>query len=232
MFDSRNQRVAAAIVALAYVAVQSFQWYVFGALPPTEDAAQALLQGSHPLNIARALSMLLSFFGLAYLFMVACAIGFRRMPSAALVAFLCFFVFCLLEIVLRSIELFHFYLALPAQFQAAATAAEQSALLDQQALFGAIQHAVYFPLGLSWVLGSVLLCYALGDQRIDRLAQFAFGLNALRLVLRQLDVYAFPPSDFDALYGTLYLPLVWLTFVPIAIWLLWRRETPTVAAMR
>jgi hypothetical protein len=230
MLDSRTQRVAAAIVALAYVGVQSFQSYVFGALLPTGDAAQALLQGSHPLNLARALSMLLSFFGLAYLFLVACAIGFRRRPSAALVAFLGFFVFCLLEVVLRSIELFHIYLALPTQFQAAATAVERSALLDQQALFGSIRHAVYFPLGLSWVLGSALLCYAIGDQRIDRLAQFAFGLNAVRLVLRQLDVYAFPPSDFDALYEVLYLPLVWLTFVPIAIWLLWRREPAMVAS--
>src|SRR5687768_8577030 len=104
MLDSRTHRVAAAVVALAYVGVQSFQWYVFGALPPTQDAAQALLQGSHPLNLARALSMLLSFFGLAYLFLVASAIGFRRRPSAALAAFLGFFVFCLLEVVLRSIE--------------------------------------------------------------------------------------------------------------------------------
>lgn len=232
MLDSRNQRVAAAVVALAYVGVQSFQWYVFEALPPTQDAAQALLQGSHPLNIARALSMLVSFFGLAYLFLVASAIGFRRRPSAALVAFLGFFVFCLLEVVLRSIELFHVFLALPAQFQAATTAAEQSALLAQQALFGSIQHAVYFPLGLSWILGSVLLCYSIGDQRIDRLAQFGFGLNAVRLVLRQLDVYAFPPSDFDALYEVLYLPLVGLTFVPIAIWLLWRREAPGATVTR
>lgn len=223
MFDSRRHRVAAAVTALAYVGVQTFQWYVFGALPATEDPVQALLQGPLPLNIARALLMLLSFFGLAYLFLVACALGFRRRPSAATAAFLCFFVFCLLEVVLRSIELFHVYLALPAQYQAAATAAAREAILGQQALFGAIQHAVYFPLGFSWMLGSVLLCFALGGQRFDRLAQFGLGLNALRLVLRQLDVYAFPPPDFDALYEVLYLPLVYLTFAPIAAWLLLRR---------
>lgn len=229
MFDSRQHRIAAAVVALAYIAVQSFQWYVFEALPPAQGAAEVLLQGPHPLNIARALSMLLSFFGLAYLFLVASAIGFRRRPSAAMGAVLGFLVFCLLEIVLRSIELFHFFLALPAQYLAAASAAEQVAILGQQALFGSIQHAVYFPLGLCWMLGSVLLCFSFGSRRIDRLAQFGFGLNALRLLLRQLDVYAFPPSDFDALYGALYLPLVWLTFVPIAAWLLLRREAPLAA---
>jgi len=65
---------------------------------------------------------------------------------------------------------------------------------------------------------------ALGEHRIDRFAQFAFGLNALRLLLRQWDVYAFPPASFDALYDALYLPLVVLTFAPIALWLLLRNN--------
>lgn len=226
MFQSTQHRVAAAAVALAYVGVQSFQSYVFAALPPTQDAAEALMQGPHPLNIARALAMLLSFFGLAYLFLVSSAMAVRQRPSAAVAASLGFLVFCLLEVVLRSVELFHVFLALPAQYQAATDPAGQAAVLGQQALFGSIQHALYFPLGLSWMLGSVLLCVALRGQRIDRLAQFAFGLNAMRLLLRQLDVYAFPPADFDALYDALYLPLVYLTFVPLAAWLLLRRGDP------
>ncbi|WP_242108265.1 hypothetical protein [Luteimonas aquatica] len=222
MFDSRAHRIAAALVAVAYVGIQTFQWSVFAALPPAQDAAQALLQGPHPLNIARALSMLLSFFGLTYLFLVCCALAFPRRPSAAVAAFLGFFVFCLLEVMLRSVELFHVYLSLPAQYLAATTDQARAALLGQQALFGAVQRALYFPLGLSWILGSALLCAALGGRRYDWLARLAFGLNALRLVLRQLDVYAFPPSNHDALYDMLYLPLVYATFLPVAAWLLLR----------
>lgn len=222
MFDSRIQQRAAALVALAYVAIQSFQWFVFARLPETSDAVAALLQGPHPLNIARAVTMLLSFVGLAYLFLVTCGIVARRSPATAVGAGVAFMVFCVMELQLRSIELFHVFLALPPQYQAAATAAQQALVLHDQAQFQGIQHALYFPLGLTWLLASALVCIGLRGSRFDWLARWAFGLNALRLLLRMLDVYVFGPH-FDALYSTLYLPLVWLSFVPLAIWL-WRRE--------
>lgn len=223
MFDSWAHRIAAAIVALAYIAIQSFQWFVFSQLPVADGPAQVLLQGPLPLNLARAVLMLLSFFGLAWLFLVCCTIAFRRRPLLAMAAFLGLFVFCLLEVQLRSVELFYVYLELPERYQAAA-ALEQAHILDLQSTFQSLQHALYFPLGLSWLLGSVALCMALGGHRFDWLAQFAFGLNALRLLLRMLDVYVFGGPQFDALYSTLYLPLVYLTFVPIVAWLLLRRD--------
>jgi len=222
MFDTVRHRRIAAIVALAYVAVQSFQWYVFARLPEAGDAAQQLLQGPLPLNLARAVSMLLSFFGLAYLFLVACGIAWRRNPTLATLAFLGFFVFCLLEIQLRAVELFHVYLALPDQYQSATDSTERARILTAQASFQSIQHALYFPLGLSWLLGSVLACLALGLDRAHWLALWAFGLNAARLFLRMIDSYLIGPK-FDALYGTLYLPLVYLSFVPLAFWL-WRSD--------
>jgi hypothetical protein len=221
------QQRAAAGVALAYVAVQSFQWYVFARLPETSDAVTSLLQGPHPLNIARAVTMLFSFVGLAYLFLVTCGILARRSPATAIAAGLGFLVFCVMELQLRSVELFHVFLALPSQYLTATTAAQQAQVLHDAAQFQAIQHALYFPLGLSWLLASALACIALRGSRWDWLARWAFGLNALRLLLRMLDVYVLGPH-FDALYATLYLPLVWLGFVPLAIWL-WRRE-PTPAA--
>ena len=213
---NRTHRLAAAGIALAYVAIQSFQWYVFGALPDVVTLADALLQGPHPLNIARAVSMLLSFFGLIFLFGVCCAMAGQRRPFTAMAAFVAFFVFFLLEVSLRSVELFHVYLELPAQYQASSESLERARILSQAESFASIQHALYFPLGLSWLLGSVLLCRALGAQRIDRLAQWAFALNALRLALRMVDDFVFG-AKFDELYGALYLPLVVLTFVPIAI---------------
>lgn len=219
---TRTHRLVAAAIAVAYVAIQAFQWYVFGVLPEATAPVEALLQGPHPLNVARAVSMLLAFFGLCWMFGVCCALASRRRALLAAAAFAGFFAFCLLEACLRAVELFHVYLALPVQYQAAADATAQAGVLAQAAAFASIQHALYFPLGLSWVLGSALLCLALGERRIDRLAQFAFGLNALRLVLRMADDYVFPPASHDALYGALYLPLVVLTFVPIAIWLVKR----------
>lgn len=231
MFDSRTQRRAAALVALAYVGIQSFQWFVFARLPETSDAAASLLQGPHPLNLARALTMLFSFVGLAYLFLVTCAIVARRSPATAVAAGLAFLVFCVMELQLRSIELFHVFLSLPQQYLAAGTPAQQAQVLHDAAQFQAIQHALYFPLGLSWLIASVLVCWGLRGSRYDGLARWAFGLNAVRLLLRMLDVYVLG-AQFDALYSTLYLPLVWLSFVPLAIWL-WRRESaPQLATAR
>lgn len=223
MFDSSKHRTAAAVVAIAYVAVQAFQWYVFAQLPETGAPEQMLMQGPVPLNIARAVSMLFSFFGLAYLFLVACGIVARRKPALAVAAFLACFVFCLLEVGLRSVELFYVFLELPSRYSAAASAAAQARVLDAQATFQAVQHALYFPLGLCWMIGSALIALGLGARRFDWLAQWAFGLNALRLLLRSFDVYVLGPK-FDALYGTLYLPLVFLTFAPIAAWLLLRKD--------
>lgn len=223
MFESRAHRLAAAVIAVLYIAIQSFQWYVFAQLPETSDPVQSLMQGPLPLNVARATLMLLSFFGLAYLFLVACALAFRRRPLAAIAAFLGFFVFCLLEVQLRAVELFYVYLKLPGLYEAATTAAAQASVLEIQSMFQSVQHALYFPLGLSQVLASIVLCVALGGHRFDWLAQFAFGLNALRLVLRMIDTYLLGPK-FDALYATLYLPLVYVTFGAIVVWLCLSRE--------
>jgi hypothetical protein len=233
MFDTRTHRVAAAIVALGYVAIQAFQWYAFAHLPPAPTPAAQLLQGPLPLNLARAALMLLAFPGLLYLFAVTCAIVQRRHPARALAAFVGFFVFCLLEILLRSVEFFYVFGHLPAQYAAAGSALERAHVLEAQATFGAVQFALYFPLGMAWLAGSVLVCAGLGGRRLDWLAQAAFGLNALRLLLRTLDAYVLG-LKFDALYDVLYLPLVVLTFVPLAAWLLLRgggdRVSPTRTA--
>lgn len=223
MFDTRSHRIAAAVVALGYVAIQTFQWYAFAQLPAAATPTAQLLQGPLPLNLTRAALMLLAFPGLLYLFGVTCAIAYRRHRGRAIAAFLGFFVFCFLEIQLRSVELFYVFDRLPAQYAAATSALERANVLDAQATFGAVQFALYFPLGLAWLTGSVLVCAGLGARRLDWLAQGAFGLNAVRLLLRTLDVYVLG-LKFDALYDQLYLPLVVLTFVPLAAWLLLRGE--------
>ena len=224
MFETRMHRLAAAAVAVLYIAIQSFQWFVFSQLPTPDGPAQELLQGPLPLNLARATLMLLSFFGLAYLFLVACALAFPRRPLAAVAAFLGFFAFCLLELQLRSVELFYVYLKLPGLYEAATTAAEQARVLEIQSIYQSVQYALYFPLGFAQVLGSIALCVALGGNRFDWLAKFAFGLNAVRLLLRMLDTYVLG-TQFDALYSALYLPLVYFIFGAIVAWLCLRRET-------
>lgn len=213
---ARPHFTAAAWIAVAYIAIQSFQWYVFSVSPPEGSPEATLLAGPSTLELTRASLMLASFFAQAYLFLVVCASNAARAPIASILAFLGLFVFCLLEAVLRSIELFWATLALSAQYSAA-TLAERSQILDTHATFYAVQHAVYFPLGLSQLLASVLLAYTLRGPW-SGIARFAFGFNAVRLGLRMLDVYVVGPR-FDAMYGTLYLPMVYVVFGGIALWL-------------
>ncbi|MEI7037838.1 hypothetical protein [Fulvimonas yonginensis] len=223
MFDSRKHRIAAAAVALAYVAIQTFQWYAFAQLPPASAPEAQLLQGPLPINLTRAVAMLLAFPALIYLFLVTCGLVARRAPACGVAALLGFLVFCVLEIQLRSVELFYVFLHLPAQYEAATSALERSGVLAAKAAFEAVQHALYFPLGLGWTIASVLVCLGLGERRIDWLARAAFGLNALRLLLRMGDTYLLG-TRFDDAYTAAYLPLVFLTFVPVAAWLLLRGE--------
>jgi hypothetical protein len=76
---------------------------------------------------------------------------------------------------------------------------------------------VYFPLGLVQLTASILLAVTLRGPW-STWARAAFAINALRLGLRMLDVYVIGPK-FDAVYDVLYLPLVYVIFGGIAVWL-------------
>ncbi|MUV12946.1 hypothetical protein [Noviluteimonas gilva] len=219
---SQSHRKAAAWAAIAYIAIQSFQWYAFSVMPAEGTPEASLLAGASTINLARAMTMLSAFFFLFYLFLITCATNVRRAPIASIAAFVGLFVFCLLEVVLRSIELFWVYLALPAKF-AAADVAGRADILALHETFYAVQGAVYFPLGLVQLIASVLLAATLrGPWSVW--ARAAFAINALRLGLRMLDVYVIGPK-FDAVYDVLYLPLVYVVFGGIAVWLWKGRET-------
>jgi hypothetical protein len=198
------RRVAGALVVV-YILVQIFQHIVFLVLPEPESAAATLAQAGEPLNLARAALMLLSFFGLAYAFVVVCLASPGPSSIFALFGLL---LFCGLEIGLRSIELFWLFLQRPS--------------VDAATTFGAIQGALYFPLMLGQALGSAVLALSPAPRgRRDLLLRVGFGANALRLLLRLAGIFLHI-SALDALSGGLYLPLVFLVYAPIAVWLLQR----------
>lgn len=211
-----SRRVAATIV-VAYILIQTFQEIVFRTLGEPSDPAAELLQGPAPLNVARATLLLVSFFGLAFVFLVVCAHDRARRPLASAAAFLGLFTFCLIEIGLRSVELWWVFARLPQEYARAPAAA-----LDKMATFQAIQTSLYFPLMLAQLLGSAIL--ALGFPRTPRrnmLIVVAFGANAVRLACRLAGMFLHI-SAVDVLSGPLYLPLVVVVYLPIAVWL--RRE--------
>ena len=223
MLDTTSHRRSAAVLAILYVAIQTFQSFVFSQLPVPDGAVQELLQGPLPLNVARAASMLLSFFGLAYVFLVVCAAHYRHAPLLAIGAFLGFFVFCLLEVGLRSVELFHVQLQLPQLYAAATSDAARAQVLASLSGFQSIQLALYFPLMLAQALASLALCVWIRGGRGNLLLRVVMGINAARLFTRMWGLYLHVPW-FDAINDALYLVLVYVIYGGIAAWLLSRRD--------
>lgn len=220
MITSKRARLIAAIIAFAYILIQSFQSYVFSVLPPTNSPTDEFLQGSLSINLWRATLLLLSFWGLMYVFLVVCVQNLKRNFTAAVFAFLGFFIFCLLEVCLRSVELFYFQIHLSAVYQQIVNAAEQKAITDLVANFQSVQLALYFPLMLSQTIGSVVLAVTFERSlRLNYLIVFAFALNGLRLVARIFGMFLHI-NWFDSFSNDLYLPFVFVIFGLIGIWLL------------
>jgi hypothetical protein len=68
----KQLRIVAAVVAIAYIAIQGFQEYVFRALGEPATPVEALAIGGHPLHIARSTAMLAAMFGLIFLYGAIC----------------------------------------------------------------------------------------------------------------------------------------------------------------
>ncbi len=217
----RQLRLAAAVTAIAYIAIQGFQEIVFRSLGAPATPAEALALGGHPLHIARSTAMLAAMFGLVFLYGAICLQRVRARPVLAGFTFLSFLLFGWLEIGLRSVELIWTQLELPAAY----ARAPDPAILDRVAGFQSVQHALYLPLGFSVLVGSVLgvWLFATG-RRLDRAIQVVFAFNALRNATRMLTVYVGWPLFPAAAYDAAYFAMVVAFYGPVAYWLVRRDD--------
>ena len=220
---SRQFRTAAALVAIAYIAIQGFQEYVYRSLGDAATPAASLALGSHPLHIARSIAMLAAIFGLVFLYGAICLQRVRERPVLAGFTFLAFLLFGLLEIGLRSVELIWTQLELPAAY----ARAPDPAILAQVASFEAVQHALYLPLGFAVLLGNALGIWLFASDRpIDRVIQVVFALNVLRNATRLITVYIGWPLFPAEAYSAAYFPMVIAFYAPVAYWLVMRDDPP------
>ncbi len=218
----------AAFVAVTYILVQTFQWWVFEKVPETGNVIVDIVNGGKSLHIYRSWLMLLSMFGLLFLFFTICFDDFCHHKGWRILAFSGFFIFCFLELFIRSIELF-FVQGYLVDTYATANTADRAAIIKTVTSLQQLWWALYFPLGLSQLLGSIILVGVyFRSAGIDRLIKAVFLINSLRLFLRMLDSYC----DIDIL-GTLlnnelYLPLVIIMFGLKAVWLI-KKTKPEVS---
>lgn len=224
--QEKPARIAAAVVALIYIGIQTFQWYVFEQFPAPSSPREELMQGHHPLHVARSWVMLFAMFGLMYLYYVVCSLAARINRFWARFAFLGFFIFLSLEFTLRSIELFYIQQQLP---EMALKSSEQAlpGIIDKMQTFQSIQSSLYFPLIFGAQIGYVTLFFLFArGGKINRIIRVVMAINFLRSLWRLLMSYAgLTWLQQGNWYDKLYLPLVVVQFGLMAFWLFKVKDT-------
>jgi hypothetical protein len=200
--------------------IQIFQLYVVKTLPETNSISEEFLQGRAAINIWRSLVLLLSFIPLIYTFLIICSHNLKYNFALTIYAFLGLFMFCFLEITIRSIELFYTQLILPSSYLQATNLNEKKVLLDNYSAFQSVQYALYFPLMLTQAIGSIILSIIFSNrQKVNLLLKTAFALNAIRLAGRLIGMFLHI-NWFDSFSGSLYLPSIIIIYGLITVWLI------------
>ena len=217
-------RNTAACIALAYILIQTWQWYVYAQFSTAANVQEEMMQGHHILHVSRSWLMLIAIFAMTILNIAICYIASYISRFWAWVAFMGYFSFFMLEIILRSVELFYIQLQLPQEALKADTASLPS-ITDKFTLFYSIQHAMYFPLIFSTLISYVTLFFLFPVKpKVFVIIKIVMGANILRSFWRL-------GADFlgikwlqGNLYNDLYLPMVVLLFGLTMWWLLRIKE--------
>lgn len=211
---------AAIIVCLFYILVQSFQEWVFSLAPAISTPQSDFLFDGEPVSIVRSWLMLVSMFGLLYVHYILIYSSPVHNRSMQVLAFTAFFTFFLLEVMLRSVELFYVQIQLPADY-AQSPQTVRASILSFVEQYRKVQGALYFPLGVSWMLGSFILASLYSARpAFHYLIMAAFYFNGVRLLMRTITGYMGLNLLPDSVYDALYLPMVFVVFGLTALGLL------------
>ena len=218
--ESRHYRLAAACV-LFFVIVQVFQevasrfW-----IPEAQGPEQELLVYLLVIDRVRALLILLSIVLLIVPYGVI-ALHYRwRFPLAALLGFAGVLGFIGFELLHRSVDYFVVGRQWATALQASGGAGSRPDIVALYTAWSGFARGLYFPLMLSYMGSSLAFCYATShDSGLwARLAAFAFGLNAVRLLARMVSTYG-GLTWLDPINNTAYFPFVFVINSLLAAWL-------------
>ena len=213
-------------ICITYILIQSFQWWVFSHAPQEENPVAEFLFDATPLSVIRSWLMLLAMFGLMYVHAVISMTFSATARIASFVAIGSFFTFFLLEVALRAVELFHIQIQLPIEY-VSATEQAKDGIIAYVTRLRQIQMALYFPLGMSLMIGSFMIgAFVPSDRKLNWLVKAAFYFNALRILLRSATTYFGLNLFPGTLYNSLYLPMVVVVFGLSALYFLTLQERP------
>jgi len=220
--ELRVYRVAA-VCSLVFAAVMLLQEWLFRLIPTATTREHAFAIEISPINRAHAWTVFLSFFCVVVAYSAIAAKRFERSPALSGLGGVFCFLFTLVELLYRSIELF----AVNGRWipkYLGETDVETKALLGAQiGAFGDIVFALYFVLLSAHLIGSVAYSMVTWSGKgMERLVSILFAINGSRLLLRLIGGYA-GQAWLEGINRAIYSPIVVILFVVVGVWL-WRDE--------
>lgn len=219
MQEQRRYRLAGFCV-LFFIVAQMFQeiasrlW-----IPDAPGPEQALQIYLLPVDRVRALLILASILTLVIPYITIAMRHWRTTPIAAATGLIACIAFVGFEFATRSLDLFVVGQSWAIAFHSSTSAAEKATIVHRYVLWSEMVRGIYFPLMLSFLVGSAAFAYAIwqDEDRWSRLASLAFALNALRLLGRIASTFA-GQRWLDPLNNTAYFPIVFVINCMLAAW--------------
>jgi len=205
-----------------YLFAQAFQQVVLlGPLSSLSGLDQTILESQHPANLLRHFLIYTSMYLLVPAFILLGMGYWSQYKILAAVGTVFFIFFCFIEIAYRSVHIFQVLLVWGKEY-AAVAAVDRPALLPKFQYFFGIVEAIYVPLLLSLMLGSLCL-FSIGIKDKAKLLTIAMGVSTLQQVSRLM---SYTPFDFlNVFIGIWYFVPVAITFgCLIATSIRWRAE--------
>jgi hypothetical protein len=208
-----------ACILVVCVMIQVFEWFVYAAFAPLNSTLEADLSlSAHPFYHLSSFLMLLSFFALLYPFVVICIHNFTVSPVASVMAFLGFFIFCLFQIYLLSIQVFHMQMGLSWFLNQANGPGVNEHGVAERLRYQELRMSLYFPLIFSQLMASVLLAFTIKMKaKTDMLLKYAFGINALYLAWYLIKMYR-SLFYFGNFYSGIYSPFTIIVYFLLLVW--------------
>ena len=223
---SRSFYRLGAACCIYYVAVQLIQEITFHVGISVSAGGEAeILQRLLPLDQLRAVLILLgfTFVPIVTAYAGVALLRYRVRPAASLLGFGFSFLFVGTEASIRSIDLFLISRNWAVQYQAAASEALRLAIAGRIQIWDESVGALYFGLLGAHLLSSGCFAIAIWDRedKWNRIVALGFVLTVIECAGRIAEGYLGQVWLSGPNYAA-YLPIVFLNFGTLAIWL-WRR---------
>jgi len=210
-----------------YLITQIFQQYVllFGPLESIAGLDQSIVVSQHPLNKVRHISIYASMFVMVPAYILLGLHYYKRNKVISIVAITFFLFFCFFEIGYRSIYIFQVLMVWGKEYALAIPANRILLLPRFQYFFGTVE-AIYFPLLLSLMVGSLCLLICSINEK-PPLLPIAMGISVLQQLSR-LAAYT-PFESLNIFSGVWYFVLVLITFSMLIISSIkWQKQSEVI----